>query len=252
MFSATTASSDSPSRCLTSARSELPCAATSTVRPRRRSGTIASYQYGSIRVDDVLEALGARHGLEQVGVARVADLAELVVVGQRRRRRVVGAAPEHELLVAELVAHRGLVLALQRAVVPLVEPPRPAHRHPVPVGGVERDVRGADRAAQQRGVHDVGQQAGSTSSSPPRRASASPAAVRSTSTQPVNRFFWFQSLSPWRSRISVGTSLILPGRHRSAGRSPRTPAGWPATRRASPARPTRAGSTSRSRARAGC
>ena len=45
----TTASSDSPSRCLTSARSELPCAATSTVWPRRRSGTIASYQYGSIR-----------------------------------------------------------------------------------------------------------------------------------------------------------------------------------------------------------
>ena len=29
--------------------------------PVRRSGTIASYQYGSIRADDVLEALGARH-----------------------------------------------------------------------------------------------------------------------------------------------------------------------------------------------
>src|ERR1700759_121408 len=45
----------------------------------------------------------------------------------------------------------------------------------------------------------------STSNSPPRRASASPVAVRSTSTHPVNRFFLFQSLSPWRSRIRVGT-----------------------------------------------
>ena len=53
----------------------------------------------------------------------------------------------------------GLVLALQRAVVTLVEPPGAADRDPVPVGGVERDLRGADRAAQQRGVHDVGQQA---------------------------------------------------------------------------------------------
>ena len=42
-------SSGTPSRCLTSARSELPCAETSTVRPARRSGTIASHQYGSMR-----------------------------------------------------------------------------------------------------------------------------------------------------------------------------------------------------------
>src|SRR5215218_9885177 len=45
------------------------------------------------------------------------------------------------------------------------------------------------------------------SSSPPRRASASPLAVRSTSTQPVKRFFAFHSLSPWRSRTSV---LVMP------------------------------------------
>src|SRR5829696_822498 len=37
-------------------------------------------------------------------------------------------------------------------------------------------------------------------SSPPRSASARPFSVRSTSTHPVNRFFAFQSLSPWRNR----------------------------------------------------
>ena len=35
-------------------------------------------------------------------------------------------------------------------------------------------------------------------SSPARFASAFPFSDSSTSTQPVNRFFWFYSLSPWR------------------------------------------------------
>src|SRR5579883_3445692 len=39
----------------------------------------------------------------------------------------------------------------------------------------------------------------SASSLPPRIASSSPWAVRSTSTQPVKRFFAFHALSPWRS-----------------------------------------------------
>ncbi len=54
------------------------------------------------------------------------------------------------------------------------------------------------------------------SSRPPRRACSSPSSVRSTSTQPVNRFFLFQSLSPWRSRISVAMRPILS--HSSPGR----------------------------------
>src|ERR1051325_6028819 len=40
-------------------------------------------------------------------------------------------------------------------------------------------------------------------SSPPRTASFSPFSLRLTSTQPVNRFFAFHSLSPWRRRISL-------------------------------------------------
>jgi hypothetical protein len=47
-----------PSRCFTNARRLLPWAATSTVYPARRSGTIASYQYGSIRT-----TTSARHSV---------------------------------------------------------------------------------------------------------------------------------------------------------------------------------------------
>src|SRR5690349_3242527 len=47
-------------------------------------------------------------------------------------------------------------------------------------------------------------------SSPPRRASASPLALRSTSTQPVNRFLAFHSLSPCRKSTSLPTSLMKP------------------------------------------
>src|SRR5699024_5395642 len=40
-------------------------------------------------------------------------------------------------------------------------------------------------------------------SSPARAPSARPLSVRVTSTHPVNRFFWFHSLSPWRSRMRL-------------------------------------------------
>ena len=92
------------------------------------------------------------------GVLRVVELGALVVDVERRRRRVVRAAPPHELLLAELGQRLRLVLALQRAVVPLVQPPRPAHRDPQPVGGVEGQFGGADRPPLQRRVHDAGQQ----------------------------------------------------------------------------------------------
>ena len=48
----------------------------------------------------------------------------------------------------------------------------------------------------------VGSSPSEASSSAAFRASVSPFSLMSTSTQPVNRFFAFHSLSPWRSRIS--------------------------------------------------
>src|SRR5690606_5397321 len=105
----------------------------------------------------VEQALGARD--VDAGVARVAFLAVLVAVLDRRRRGVVAAPPQHELLVAVLVADLRLVLALQLAVVALVEPPVTDHRDPVPVGRVQRDVGRGDGAAQQRGEDNVRQDA---------------------------------------------------------------------------------------------
>ncbi|CAM5633753.1 hypothetical protein SVIOM342S_04451 [Streptomyces violaceorubidus] len=56
-----------------------------------------------------------------------------------------------------------------------------------------------------------GSRPASLSSSPPRVTSFSPFGVRLTSTQPVNRFFSFHSLSPWRRRISLyGASAMGP------------------------------------------
>ena len=111
-------------------------------------------------VDHELERLGAGHLAVDRGVARVVHLAELAVVGEGRRRHVEGAAPQLELLGTELLERLRLVLALQRAVVALVEAPGAGDRDPQPVGGVERDVRGLDRPAEQRGVQHVGEDPG--------------------------------------------------------------------------------------------
>ena len=64
-FSSTTSSGDMPSRCFTRLRNELPCAATSTVAPVRRSGTIVVVPPRQHAFEHVLQALGraaARRG----------------------------------------------------------------------------------------------------------------------------------------------------------------------------------------------
>src|SRR5690606_10566115 len=91
-----------------------------------------------------------------LGVAEVVDLGQRVVVLDGRRWRVVGAAPDHELLFAELLAGLGLVLALEGAVVALVETPGAVDGDPEEVRHVQGDVGGADGPLQQGGVHHVG------------------------------------------------------------------------------------------------
>ena len=130
---------------------------------------------------------------------------ELVVVGDRGRRHIVGAAPQHELLVAELLPGPGLVLALQRAVVALV------------LAAGTRRTGSQSRPASSRacwrsgwrgsapGVHTSGRRPDCASSLPPSAASCAPVADNPTSTHPVNRPFAFHSLSPWRS----GTSVLM-------------------------------------------
>ncbi|CFS57588.1 Uncharacterised protein [Mycobacterium tuberculosis] len=58
MFSPTISSSDIWSRCLTSARNELPWATISTVLPTRKSPTMTSVKYGKNRA-----TTSARHSV---------------------------------------------------------------------------------------------------------------------------------------------------------------------------------------------
>src|SRR5690606_18109309 len=108
---------------------------------------------GKRPLEDVLEALARRDGLARV--TRITVLGELRTGLDGRRRDVVGTAPEHELLLAVLVADLLLVLSLQRAVVTLVETPVTLDRNPVTVGAVKGEVRRRNGAAKERGVDDV-------------------------------------------------------------------------------------------------
>src|SRR5690606_14425710 len=177
-------------------------------------------------------------------------LGVLVVVGDGRRGRVVGAPPEHELLVAELLAGLGLVLALERAVVALVEPPGALDRQPEQAGLAQREVGGLDGPGQQTGVDDVGVQARLDEElpAPPglflalgREADVNPAGEQALRV-PVA--FAMPQQHQCRHTPNPRVSRHGPARGPRTGR---TPGGWPGTRRASCATPTRAGWRRRSR-----
>ena len=104
-------------------------------------------------LNNVGQALGFRNRI--AGVARVVVLGVLVVRVDLGRRGGVRTAPQHELLVAVLFADLGLVLALQSAVVTLVETPVTLNRNPQTIRGIQSDVGGVDGATQQGGEHDV-------------------------------------------------------------------------------------------------
>ena len=74
---------------------------------------------------------------------------------ERRRRNVVAAPPDLDLRVAVFRGRLRLVQTLQRAVVPLVQPPVLLDRNPEQVELVERDPARADRALEHRRVGDV-------------------------------------------------------------------------------------------------
>ena len=101
--------------------------------------------------DGVLEALGERDLLgRELRVARIAALAARIVGRERRRRDVVAAPPGEHLCFAELGRGLGLVEALQRAVVALVQAPVVADRQPRAVHLVERVPERPDRALEHR------------------------------------------------------------------------------------------------------
>ena len=106
-----------------------------------------------MRATTSFEALGAGDVARvEVAVAGVAGHVEGVVGGERRGRDVVAAAPELELRCAVLLLDDGLVLALQVAVVALVEPPVAADRKPGAPGGGQGQLGGPDGPGQDRRV----------------------------------------------------------------------------------------------------
>ena len=112
-------------------------------------------EVGLDTLDDVGQALGFRNRV--TGVTRVVVLRVLVVRVDLGRRGRVGATPQHELLVTVLLTNLGLVLALQSAVVTLVETPVTLNRNPQAIGGIQCDVGGVDGTTQQGGEDDVRQ-----------------------------------------------------------------------------------------------
>ena len=204
MFSSRMSSSDTLSRYFTSARRLLPCAAMRTCLPARMSGAIASCQYGRNRATvSFSDSVSGSSDARERGVPPIARGMTRIVGRQRRRRDVVAAAPDLDLRFAVLRSRFGLVQPLQRAVVPLVQ--TATSGRPESTSGPSR--RGRSRACGSRASARTCARRRTRISRPPsagrpRALPARPLSFRSTSVQPVNRFSWFQTLSPWRSRTS--------------------------------------------------
>src|SRR5260370_11042357 len=85
----------------------------------------------------------------------------LVVGLQRGGPDVIAAPPDLHLVLAKSLCRLPFVQALQRAVVPLVEPPAATDRYPGPAHLGQREVSGLDGADQDRCVDDGWRKAGS-------------------------------------------------------------------------------------------
>jgi hypothetical protein len=64
-----------------------------------------------------------------------------IIVGQRRRRHVIGTPPDFHLLLAMLGAVSALFSPVSPPIVPLVEPPGFLHRDPDPVQPFQRQPK---------------------------------------------------------------------------------------------------------------
>jgi len=96
-----------------------------------------------------------KRAMVSFSVARIAGWMTRVVQRQRRGRDVETAPPDLGLRLAMLRGGFGLVQALERSIVALVQPPRLGHRNPELIQDVERDSQRLDRPLQHRRVGHV-------------------------------------------------------------------------------------------------
>ena len=97
---------------------------------------------------------------QQRGIAQIARRMTCIVHIERRRRHIVGAAPQVHLLIAEFRRRLCLVQALQGAVVTLVQAPVLDDGYPAAVKFFLGKPQGANRARQQRGIAQIEVQSG--------------------------------------------------------------------------------------------
>src|SRR5690606_25960029 len=104
----------------------------------------------------ILQAFAQRN-IVFVQVTVDAEVAGITLVAalHRRRRNVVAATPDQYLFVTVLGRGLGLVQALQRTLVTLVQAPVADHRNPHQVDLVLDDPQGADGTLEYRGEGDI-------------------------------------------------------------------------------------------------
>ena len=195
-----------PSRCFTSARSELPCAATSTVAPGAQVGDDRVVPPRQHPLEHVLQALGpGQHVAGERGVALVDARVGIVDRRADRAADVVRAPPDLHLLGAELLARsppcscpaarRSDVRSAATTAAPGSTTARTRRARARRCGSRAPAPTCARCRAAMPALREVAPGAA--------RLARRPRSVRSTSTQPVKRFSRFQVLWPWRSSTSV-------------------------------------------------
>jgi hypothetical protein len=100
-------------------------------------------------IDRILEALGQRKiGFRNTLVAGIVSGETVIALLEWWWRDVIAAAPDENLLIAELCRRLCLVQTLERSVVALVETPGLVDRNPEFVEFIENDREGAEGALQ--------------------------------------------------------------------------------------------------------
>mmetsp|Transcript_78434 Transcript_78434/g.201982 ORF Transcript_78434/g.201982 Transcript_78434/m.201982 type:complete len:213 (-) Transcript_78434:57-695(-) len=199
-----------PSRNLTIARMELPCAQTNTVLPALSCGAMDSSQYGSTRA-----MVSLRHSVSGMSLgSRPAYLASFF--GWNSESASIGGGGMSKLRRQTSTWSAPCFCTVSFLSRPVRPPYIRSFRRQVLATG-QYSCSAPSRAMLQvlmaRFRKEVWEKSrvtpASFSSSPAALASPVPFTERSTSTQPVKRLATFHSDSPWREKIRVAWGAMM-------------------------------------------